>query len=74
MMRSFWRSVALFAYRRWAVPDQRKPVGIPGQRDPDHPCHAYAPRRRGGWEWGDCETDGHYLCVQCAHRVPTEGA
>lgn len=68
--RDFWKWLALFAYRRWARPDEKKPVGIPGNRDPDHPCEAYAPRRRGPFEWADCQTDGHWLCAECCHRAP----
>lgn len=69
----FWRGVALFAYRRWcrlSGPDAVKPVGIPGNRDPDAPCTAFAPRHRHPQEWGDCQTDGHYLCAECCHRAP----
>lgn len=70
---TFWRLLALFAYRRWAAlcpPDARKPHGVPGNRDPSHPCTAYAPRPRQAGDWGGCMTDGHYLCRECAHRAP----
>lgn len=77
LWRAAWGAVALFAYRRWAVPEGRAPTGVPGNRDPDHPCPMYAPRRR---ELGDadCNGDGHYLCrgegvrFACAHYVPEE--
>lgn len=67
--RRFWRAVALFAYRRWAVPEARKPVGIPGNRDPDNPCGEYSPRPREAADYA-CEGDGHYLCHGCAHYAP----
>jgi hypothetical protein len=67
-MRPFWRWLALFAYRRWARPGEPKPVGIPGNRDPDHPCPSYEPRPRRWNDFADCMTDGHYLCKECCHR------
>lgn len=79
---SFWRAVARWAYRRWAAahgPERRgdgrlvKPVGVPGNRDPDHPCESYAPRPRQFGDWDDCLTDGHYLCRECCHRDTERG-
>ena len=70
--RDFWRCVALFAYRRWARPDTIKPVGVPNNRDPANPCSAFSPRPRQFKDWGDCQTDGHYLCEECCHRAPAE--
>jgi hypothetical protein len=67
-MRPFWRWLALYAYRRWARPGTPKPVGIPGNRDPDNPCHAYEPRTWRFGDWKDCRGDGHYLCHECVHR------
>lgn len=72
---SFWRRLALFAYRRWATsqePGGRKPVGVPGNRDPDNPCEHYAPRRLMPGEWNDCMSDGHYLCRECCHKSPVK--
>lgn len=66
-MKSFWRWLALFAYRRWAGPEQQKPVGVPGNRDPESPCESYAPRPAHMRDWGGCAGDGHYLCGECAH-------
>ena len=40
------------------------PVGAPGLRDRDNPCAAFEPGRPDG----DCETDGHYLCAECANK------
>ena len=68
----FWAWVARFAYRRWCalMPPGKKPVGVPGNRDPKFPCDHYDPRPPGyreigfGWE---CEGDGHYLCRECCH-------
>ena len=67
--REFWRAVALFGYRRWALPCETKPVGIPGNRDPDHTCCAFAPRSRLGGDF-PCQGDAHWLCAECAHFVP----
>jgi hypothetical protein len=72
MMRAFWRAVALFAYRRWARPEGRRPVGIPGNRDPESQCDGYAPRMRDMGDWS-CAGDGHYLCPSCAHFVRDDG-
>ncbi len=71
-MKRFWKWVALFAYRRWVSVRRPSdlPTGIPGHRDPDAPCSAYAPRRRMLGDWRDCQGDGHYLCVGCAHLDP----
>jgi hypothetical protein len=69
MTRRFWRWLALFAFRRWSAgqPPGRKPVGVPGNRDPDHRCDSYAPRKLLPGEWADCQSDGHYLCRECCH-------
>lgn len=71
-MRYFWKWLHLFAYRRWVLPDLQKPVGVPGNRDPQAPCDFYAPRRKRDGDWDDCTTDGHYLCEKCAHRKRRE--
>ena len=66
-------SVAKWAYRRYAERMQtsgRKPLGVPGNRDPDHPCPAFEPRPRKLGDWSDCESDGHYLCAECCHKLP----
>jgi hypothetical protein len=68
--RDFWKAVCLFAYRRWAIPGEKKPVGIPGNRDPDIPCGSYEPIEWKTPAWNDCQTDGHYLCDECCHRAP----
>jgi len=47
----------------------RLPNGIPGMRDPDNKCSGYTPRKRVlGDAIADCETDGHYLCYECAFK------
>ena len=71
-MKSFWKFVALFAYRRWASGCPTKPTGVPGNRDPDNPCTAYDPRPPKWNDWGRCESDGNYLCAECAHYVREE--
>jgi hypothetical protein len=67
--KTMWKFIALFAYRRWARrdPDTLKPTGVPGNRDPEQPCTAYSPRPYELGDWNDCESDGHYLCRECAH-------
>ena len=46
----------------------RTRAGMPGVRDPEFPCSAYAPfgepfqHSEGG---GTCDTDGHFMCVEC---------
>jgi hypothetical protein len=65
----FWRWLMRWAYRHWALAEPVKPVGIPGHRDPENPCTAYAPRPARWNDWQDCHTDGHYLCRGCAHRA-----
>ncbi len=69
-MKRIWRALALFAYRRWARAEKRMPTGVPGNRDPEHPCEAYDPRPWLQDDWNTCMTDGHYLCRGCAHRSP----
>lgn len=32
LRKAFWRAVALFAYRRWVMEGDPKPVGVPGNR------------------------------------------
>jgi hypothetical protein len=59
--------VARRAWRAAAIPDEQMPTGIPGNRDPEHPCEAFAPRPKNSADWGGCESDGHYLCRECAH-------
>jgi hypothetical protein len=63
----FWLWLLRFSYRRINHDPCQMPTGIPGNRDPDMPCEAFAPRSQINDDWGDCETDGHYLCEGCAH-------
>lgn len=48
----------------------RIPDGEPGIRDVDAPCEAFEPYGK-PWEitktFGDCQTDGHYICAECIH-------
>lgn len=46
--------------------EQSSPVGIAGQRDPDHPCDVFLP----GAPSGSCYGDGHYLCNECEEYKP----
>lgn len=63
-MNKFWTWLAKFAYRRIKSP-VTPGIGFPGLRDPDHRCDYFAPRKRITSD-ADCESDGHYLCAQCA--------
>lgn len=66
-MKKLWFLIARFAYRRCADPIEKAPVGLPGMRDPDNRCHVYEPRKKHERDFGDCQSDGHYLCKECAH-------
>jgi len=67
MRRRFWKAVSLFAYRRWIDVGGVLPTGIPGHRDPEAKCSAYAPHRKSGLVGLYCSGDGHYLCKECAN-------
>ncbi len=43
-------------------------VGQPGVRDPDGLCEAFDGAGYDGT--GNCDSDGHYLCVECSHLSP----
>ena len=61
----FWIWLMRFAYKRVKTPIVMG-VGAPGNRDPENPCHWYAPRKRvPGDSKAECEGDGHYLCKEC---------
>lgn len=68
--KTFWVWLARFAYRR-AVKGKITPTGLPGHRDPESRCHAYDPRP--DLQPGDCASDGHYLCLECAHLAKAVG-
>lgn len=73
----FWPWLAKLAYRQWMkreAANGKKPVGIPGNRDPNNPCTAFEPRPVKQGDWGDCQTDGHYLCRECCHWDGEESA
>lgn len=70
------KRIALFLWRiavRLIEPQRGKVVGLPYNRDPEHPCEYYEPGPRGQYAFDDCETDGHYLCKKCIHRVKEAG-
>ena len=66
---NFWLWLCRLSYKRMKIAVDKLPVGIPGMRDPDHKCSGYSPRK---WMQGDanpdCESDGHYLCYECAFK------
>lgn len=45
----------------------RIPDGEPGIRSVDAPCEVFDPVEGDPDGSGDCETDGHYLCMECKH-------
>jgi len=45
----------------------RIPDGTPGIRDVDAPCDTFQPGDPGH---GNCQTDGHYICVECIKIDP----
>ena len=46
MKKRFWLWVLLKVYTYTVGPEGQKPVGIPGNRDPECPCDGYSPRPR----------------------------
>lgn len=67
---NFWLWLCRFSYKRMRIAVDKLPVGIPGMRDPDHKCAGYAPRKRmAGDASNECESDGHYLCKECAFLI-----
>ncbi|KKN34693.1 hypothetical protein LCGC14_0791200 [marine sediment metagenome] len=64
----FWLAVMRFAYRRAVIVTQI-PDGVPTIRSMDAPCPGYAPRPRTLRDW-PCDSDGHFLCKECAHLSP----
>lgn len=45
--------------------------GMPGVRDPDHPCEAFDPGEPS--LGGGCEGDSHYMCLECKHMIVCGG-
>lgn len=71
-----YRALAAFFYRAYAKhcnATGRRPVGVPGNRDPESPCTAFEPRKRKLGDFSDCLTDGHYLCALCCHKQLAAG-
>ncbi len=65
----FWVWLMRLAYRKVKISQPKFTVGVPGIRDPENPCPMYSPRkRRYNDARADCETDGHYLCNECAFK------
>lgn len=66
----FWLSIMRFAYKRIKYNQDKMPIGIPGNRDPENPCTGYSPRKRLSGDYpAECETDGHYLCKECVFNI-----
>ena len=40
------------------------------ERDPDFPCDAFTIKVLPLGEQDDCDTDGHYRCMECKRRNP----
>ena len=74
MAEKFWQWLCLFAFRRWRQhwPAQKMPVGVPNNRDPEHPCEFYVPGSPRPEDWNSCRGDGHYLCYECAYKKVDE--
>lgn len=68
----FWKRVLRFAYARLKRSPGRMPDGVPGIRDVDHPCSVFLPLKPGEERdrFGQCMTDGHYLCRECVYMSP----
>lgn len=67
--------IAVFIWKiivRWVKKSKKNPVGIPYQRDPENPCEWYEPGKHNQYHFDNCETDGHYLCQKCNHRMLEE--
>jgi hypothetical protein len=47
-------------------------IGAPGIRDPEHVCEDFKPIGGiyGNSNVGECESDGHYKCLDCVCREP----
>ncbi len=47
-------------------------IGAPGIRDPEHVCEDFEPIGGiyGNSNVGECESDGHYKCLDCVCREP----
>lgn len=70
-MKKIYKRLALKFWALWVKAegeDQKKPVGVPFQRDPDNPCNMYRPLKHQGY-FSECEGDGHYLCKNCVHFI-----
>lgn len=57
-----------------AAVNGRTTIGQAGVRDPEYPCEGYRPLpgarpftrvTEADLGWSRCETDGHYMCVEC---------
>ena len=71
MKNKFWLWLCRFAYKMLDAEvknsEGKLPDGVPGIRDVDHKCPAYAPRKRDYMkDHFKCGGDGHYLCIGCA--------
>lgn len=71
-MKRFWKWLCIFSYRRWADPAGTPPLGVPFNRDPEHPCTFYEPRKHEIGDYSKCMGDGHYLCQGCCHLARFE--
>lgn len=68
-----WAKNALAAMEKLLGPVEKGGVpgfGVDGVRDPDCPCEGF--ESGGRRPSADCDTDGHYLCDECANKKEPE--
>jgi hypothetical protein len=67
--RAAWERASRAATIAGALSPHCAPTDRVDPRDPNHPCAEYT----AGEPDGRCESDGHYLCAGCIHRVSDSG-
>ena len=58
----------MFEHRLDDPLDDVMAVGVKGIRDPEFPCEQFNP----GKPNGNCDSDGHYMCLECSERKAEE--
>lgn len=70
-MKNFYNKILLqlcrWSFSKIAKPISKAPLGTPYVRDADNICEVFTPlKRKLPKSWAECESDGHYLCKECA--------